>query len=125
VCRGGSAPRRCREWIERRVAFGFGDLDRLAVPLVFAASLLRAGQGTVFVGLAFNMLFAVLARPVDLSPGTAPGMIANEAMLLAGIALNFTFYRWLLPMDTGRRRRHLRAAIRREIGAISIRSGTP
>ncbi|WP_210188992.1 FUSC family protein [Mesorhizobium sp. YR577] len=97
----------------------------LAVPLVFGASLLQVGHGTLFIGLAFNMLFAVLARPVDMSPSSTPEMIANEAMLLTGISLNYVFYRWMLPMDSRRRRRHLRASIRREISAISIRSRTP
>ncbi|MCD9006462.1 FUSC family protein [Luteimonas sp. XNQY3] len=97
----------------------------LAVPLVFAASLLQARQGTLFIGLAFNMLFAVLARPVDTSPSTAAAVIASEALLLGGIVLNYALYRWLLPMNPARRRRHLRASIRREISAISIRAGTP
>ncbi|MFY0524155.1 FUSC family protein [Archangium gephyra] len=97
----------------------------LAVPLVFGASLLQARQGTAFVGLAFNMLFAVLARPVDTIPSAPIGLAGTEAMLLCGIATSYAFYRWLLPMDTQRRRKHLRASIRREIAAISVRAATP
>jgi uncharacterized membrane protein YccC len=97
----------------------------LATPLVFGASLLQARQGTVFVGLAFNMLFAVLARPVDTLPSSAIGLAGIEAMLLCGIVVTYAFYRWLLPMDTQRRRRHLKASIRREIAAISVRAATP
>ncbi|WP_236823332.1 FUSC family protein [Blastomonas sp. RAC04] len=97
----------------------------LAFPLVFGASLLQARQGTVFIGLAFNMLFAVLARPVDVGPTSALGLVAIEAMLLCGIAVAYGFYRWFLPMNTQRRRKHLRASVRKEISAISIRAGTP
>ncbi|MDJ0391293.1 FUSC family protein [Roseomonas sp. E05] len=96
----------------------------LAVPLVFGASLLQARQATVFVGLAFNMLFAVLARPVDTVPSSPIGLAGIEVMLLSGIAVSYAFYRWLLPMNTQRRRMHLRASIRREVAAISIRAGT-
>ncbi|MFG1342436.1 FUSC family protein [Xanthobacter autotrophicus] len=96
-----------------------------AVPLMLGASLLQARQGTVFLGLAFNMLFAILARPVDTHPGDPVSLVAIEVMLLCGIALSYIFYRWLLPMDTQRRRQHLRAAIRREIASISIRAATP
>lgn len=97
----------------------------LAVPVMFAASLMQARKGTVFFGLALNMLFAVLARPVDVTPVSVAGLLQVEAMLLAGIATSYAFYRWLLPMDAKRRRTHLRASIRREISAISIRAGTP
>lgn len=97
----------------------------LAVPFVFAASLLQARPATLVIGLAFNMLFAVMARPVDTSLSTVSAIAANEALLLAGIMLNYVLYRWLLPMNPARRRRHLRASIRREISAISIRAGTP
>lgn len=97
----------------------------LAVPLIFAASLLQAKQGTIVFGLAFNMLFAILARPVDIHPVDPVGLVAIEVALLAGIAVSYAFYRWLLPMDAQRRRQHLRASIRREITAISIRASTP
>ncbi|GAA5236241.1 FUSC family protein [Verticiella sediminum] len=97
----------------------------LAVPFVFIASLLQSRPATLVIGLAFNMLFAVMARPVDTSVSTLPPIVANEALLLAGIVLNYALYRWLLPMNPARRRMHLRASIRREISAISIRAGTP
>jgi uncharacterized membrane protein YccC len=97
----------------------------LAIPVLFAASLLQARNGTVFIGLAFNMLFAVLARPVDANSDMPMRLITIEAMLLAGIALSYIFYRWLLPIDTKRRRRNIREAIRREIIAISVRASTP
>lgn len=96
----------------------------LAVPFVFCASLLQAERATVFTGLAFNMLFVVLARPVDTSPTPASAMIANEAMLLAGIVLNYAFYRWLLPMTTDRRRGHLKASIEQEIHNLAVRAGS-
>lgn len=96
----------------------------LTVPLVFIASLLQAKQGTVFLGLAFNMLFAILARPVDTHLSDPINLTSSEAMLLVGISFSYVSYRWLLPMDTNRRRRNLRAAIRREIAAISIRAET-
>lgn len=97
----------------------------LAIPFLFAASLLQARNGTVFIGLAFNMLFAVLARPVDVTHDLPTRLIAIEVLLLAGIALSFAFYRWLLPIDTKRRRQHIREAIRLEIIAISVRAATP
>jgi hypothetical protein len=97
----------------------------LAIPVLFAASLLQARNGTVFIGLAFNMLFAVLARPVDANSDMPMRLITIEAMLLAGIALSYVFYRWLLPIDTKRRRRNIREAIRREITAIAVRASTP
>jgi uncharacterized membrane protein YccC len=97
----------------------------LAIPVLFAASLLQARNRTVFIGLAFNMLFAVLARPVDANSDMPMRLITIEAMLLAGIALSYVFYRWLLPIDTKRRRRNIREAIRREITAIAVRASTP
>ncbi|BAI76231.1 hypothetical protein AZL_d04050 (plasmid) [Azospirillum sp. B510] len=97
----------------------------LAIPIVFAASLLQAKPNTAFVGLAANMLFAVLARPVDVVPSPPLALAGVETMLLGGISISYAFYRWLLPMDTARRRAHLSASIRREIAAIAIRSSTP
>jgi uncharacterized membrane protein YccC len=97
----------------------------LAIPLLFAASLLQARNGTMFIGLAFNMLFAVLARPVDLAHDLPSRFVTIEGMLLSGIALSYIFYRWLIPIDTKRRRGHIRASIRREITAISVRAATP
>jgi uncharacterized membrane protein YccC len=96
----------------------------LALPLVFIAALLQTERRTMFAGLAFNMLFAVLARQVDQSPAIASALIANEAMLMSGIVLNYTFFRWVLPMDVDRRCAHLRFSVRREIQAIAVRSGT-
>jgi hypothetical protein len=71
------------------------------------------------------MLFAILARPVGTQLSDLIGLMASEAMLLAGIAFSYLSYRWLLPMDAKRRRQNLRASIRREIAAISIRAETP
>lgn len=96
----------------------------LAVPFVFAAALLQAGRGTMFLGLAFNMLFAVLARPVEVSGTAGLGMLQNEALLLAGIALNYSVFRWVLPMSTDLRRLNLRAAMRREILALARLAGS-
>lgn len=106
------------------VAHGWLSLG-LAVPLVYAASLLQLRRGSAFTGLAFNMLFAVLARPVDVTPTEPAAVLAAEAMLLAGIGASYVTYRWLLPMNPGRRRGHLRAAIRREVAAVATRAGTP
>lgn len=96
----------------------------LAIPLIFAASLLQAQRSTMFIGLAFNMLFAVLARPVDTSPSTALTMITNETLLLAGIAMTYACFRWVLPMTTDRRRDHLKSDVQREVRAIAMRAGT-
>lgn len=97
----------------------------LAVPLLLGASFFQARPKTQFVGLAFNMLFIVLARPVDISQSSALVVVTNEAMLIVGIALNYALFRWTLPMNSGRRMGHLRASICREIHAISARAGTP
>jgi uncharacterized membrane protein YccC len=97
----------------------------LAVPVVFVASLLQARKGTVFIGLSFNMLFAVLARPVDLRPSLASEVLTSQILLLAGIALSYSAFRWFVPMSMRQRRLHLRAAVRREVAAISIRAATP
>jgi uncharacterized membrane protein YccC len=95
----------------------------LATPLVFCAALVQVERRTLFIGLAFNMLFAVLARLVDLSDSSVKLIVASEVMLLSGIALSYAFYR-VLPMNTDRRREHLRSSVRKEIAAISIRGGT-
>ncbi|WP_245308785.1 FUSC family protein [Aurantimonas sp. 22II-16-19i] len=113
-----------REGVVPNVASGWISLA-LAVPIVFAAAMVQAARGTAFVGLAFNMLFAVLARPVDLASGAPSVLVGIEAMLLSGIALSYVSYRWLIPMDVGRRRGRIRTSIRKEVAAISIRAATP
>ncbi|MFD2237846.1 FUSC family protein [Aureimonas populi] len=97
----------------------------LALPLFFVASALQASRTTIFAGLTFNMFFAVLSRPVDMLLSSPQAVVFGAAMLIAGVAISDAFYRWLVPMDAGRRRRHLEAAIRREIAFISRRAGTP
>ena len=95
----------------------------LAVPLIYGASLIQSDRRTSFFGLAFNMLFAVLARPVDMSPSDPVSVIAIEAMLLCGVALSYVSFRWLLPMHPGQRRDNLRRAVQREIAAIARLGG--
>ncbi|GEK67899.1 FUSC family protein [Paracoccus denitrificans] len=97
----------------------------LALPLFCAASLLQASRATIFAGLTFNMFFAVLARPVDMLPSSSQVVVASAAMLILGVAISDFFYRWVLPMDVDRRRRHIEASIRREIVSVSLRAGTP
>jgi hypothetical protein len=97
----------------------------LAIPVVYGAAQLQVQRGSAFTGLAFNMIFAVFARPVDVTPGDPLAILAAEVMLLAGIGASYGAYRWLVPMNVGRRRDHPRSAIRREIAAIAFRAGTP
>lgn len=97
----------------------------LASPLILAAATAQAHRGTAFIGLAFNMLFAVLAQPVNIGPAEPMALLTVELMLLTGIACSYAAYRWLIPMTTQRRRRHLHRAIRAEIAAIAQQAGTP
>lgn len=97
----------------------------LTTPLIFAASLVQARQGTMFIGLAFNMLFAVQARAMDLSAIPIATLFTTAIALLAGIAVSYSAFRWVVPMDVSKRKRRLRASIRREIAAIAQRTGTP
>ncbi len=97
----------------------------LTIPLVSLAAAVQADRRTAFIGLAFNMLFAVLAQPVTLSPTEPAALLTVEIMLLAGIALSYAAYRWLIPMTTLRRRGHIHRAIRQEIAAIAERAGSP
>lgn len=97
----------------------------LASPLILAAATAQAHRGTAFIGLAFNMLFAVLAQPVNTEPAEPMALLTVELMLLAGIACSYAAYRWLIPMTTLRRRRHLHHAIRAEIATLAQRADTP
>ncbi|RWR09254.1 FUSC family protein [Paenirhodobacter populi] len=97
----------------------------LALPLFCVASLLQASRATVFAGLTFNMFFAVMARPVDMLPSSPQTVVAGAAMLIVGVVISDFFYRWVLPMDVDRRRRHIETSIRREIAFVSLRAGTP
>lgn len=97
----------------------------LTAPLVLAAAAVQADRRTAFVGLAFNMLFAVLAQPVNVASTAPSAMLTIEILLLAGIATSYAVYRWLIPMSTRRRRRHLQRALRAEIAAIAQRADTP
>ncbi|MDH2235755.1 FUSC family protein [Pigmentiphaga sp. GD03639] len=97
----------------------------LASPLILAAATAQAHRGTAFIGLAFNMLFAVLAQPVNIGPAEPMALLTVELMLLTGIACSYAAYRWLIPMTTQRRRRHLHRAIRAEVAAIAQQAGTP
>lgn len=96
----------------------------LTVPLVLAASIAQARQGTMFLGLAFNMLFAVQARAADLTAHATNALVATAAGLLSGIGLSYVLFRWLVPMNQSHRAARLRASIRKEIAGISRRSST-
>lgn len=96
----------------------------LAIPIVYGAAHLQLRRGSAFTGLAFNMIFAVFARPVDVTPGDPQAILAAEVALLVGIGASYGAYRWLVPMNADRRRNDLRSAIRREVAAIANGAGT-
>lgn len=96
----------------------------LTVPVVLAASVAQARQGTMFLGLAFNMLFAVQARAADLAAHATNALLTTALGLLVGVALSYALFRWLVPMSSSHRRDRLRNSIRKEIAGISRRAGT-
>jgi uncharacterized membrane protein YccC len=96
----------------------------LTVPLVLAASVAQARQGTMFLGLAFNMLFAVQARAADLAVHATNALLTTALGLLVGVALSYALFRWLVPMSPSHRSNRLRDSIRKEIAGISRRAGT-
>jgi uncharacterized membrane protein YccC len=96
----------------------------LTVPIVLAASVAQARQGTMFSGLAFNMLFAVQARAADLAAHATGVLLATALGLLVGVALSYALFRWLVPMSSAHRTDRLRSSIRKEIAGISRRAGT-
>ena len=97
----------------------------LALPVFAIASLIQANRQSMFVGLTFNMFFAVMARHIDMAPSSPLQVSAGAGMLVAGVWVSDAIYRWILPMGFERRQRHLEGAIRREISFISLRAGTP
>jgi uncharacterized membrane protein YccC len=95
----------------------------LAVPFMFVAGLYQAGRATSLMGLAFNMIFAVLGQPTRTGV-TLPGhLLMTELALLVGIALSYASYRWIMPMNTARRRDNLKHAILTEIAGMAFHAG--
>jgi uncharacterized membrane protein YccC len=91
----------------------------LATPLFLVAALWQVTRRTLFVGLALNMLFAVLAQPVGTLPHGAATTALAGAMLLCGIAFSYILYRWILPMSGHHRAAALKTRIRREMVSIA------
>jgi uncharacterized membrane protein YccC len=91
----------------------------LATPLFLVAALWQVTRRTLFVGLALNMLFAVLAQPVGTLPH-GPGTTALAgAMLLCGTAFSYILYRRILPMSGHHRAAALKTRIRRAMVSIA------
>ncbi|WP_136685747.1 FUSC family protein [Falsirhodobacter xinxiangensis] len=97
----------------------------LTVPLFFMAAHLQAKRSAMFLGLTFNMFFAVMSRPVEMMPAAPMAVTGAGLMLVAGVMLSYIFYRWLIPMTAYHKRRNLEASIRFELAAISRRRGGP
>jgi uncharacterized membrane protein YccC len=97
----------------------------LAVPFIFAAAAVQAHRPTAFIGLALNMIFAVMAQPIHVHPAAAAPLTETLLALLTGIGISYACFRWIAPMSTAQRRSHLRRAMLGEIGAIAARAGEP
>ena len=97
----------------------------LAVPFMFVAGVIQAHRPTAFIGLALNMIFAVMAQPIHLHPAPAQIVALSGVALLCGLLFSLACFRWIVPMSSAHRRSHLSRAMRREVGAISARAGDP
>jgi uncharacterized membrane protein YccC len=91
----------------------------LATPLFFLAALWQVTRPTLFLGLALNMLFAVLAQPIGTLPHGPVTTALAGAMLLCGIAFSYILYRWIVPMSGQHRLAMLETRIRRETASIA------
>lgn len=97
----------------------------LALPFIFVAAAVQAHRPTAFIGLALNMIFAVMAQPIHVHPAAAAPLTETLLALIAGIGISYTCFRWIAPMSTAHRRAHLRRGMLGEIGAIAARAGEP
>lgn len=90
----------------------------LAMPLMFIGALAQSQRPLMFVGLAFNMCFAVLGQLTRVQPDGPLATVWVTLALLAGIGVSYTAFRWIMPMNSGRKFANVQRAMRNELTRI-------
>jgi uncharacterized membrane protein YgaE (UPF0421/DUF939 family) len=96
-----------------------------AVPFMFLSCVVQAHRPTLYIGLSLNVLFAIIAHPLQLQETAAPLLAGTALAVLLGLCISLACARWIVPMSIAHRRTHLRHAMLAEIGAIAARARDP
>jgi len=91
-------------------------------PMTILRQSLLGGLGAV-AGIA--IVFAVMAQLTPMQVPSAEMLSLNGLALSCGLLFSLVCACWVVPLSRVRRRAHLRDAMRKEIGAISVRAGDP